>query len=168
MTTATTRPPAAGVATRRPVLRSGRLPFLLTIGLALAATLGAGLSLFRPDLLSGASVTQGNLRGTAVVVLLVGVPLLLVAAVRSRRGSARWLVAWLAAAAYLTYQAVLFCFATPFNPLFLVYDAHLGFGIWTLLSLAWRVDLAAFGDRVDERLPGRFLGAVLVTLAALN
>jgi hypothetical protein len=150
------------------VLRPGRLPFLLTTALAVAATVGAAVSLFRPDLLSGAPVMRGNLRGTAVVVFVLAVPLLLAAAVRTRRGSTRWLVTWLGVAAYLTYQGVLFCFATPFNALFLVYVAHLGLGIWTLLALAWRTDLAAFGDQVDPRLSGRLPGGLLMTIGVLN
>jgi hypothetical protein len=152
----------------RPAFHGGRTPYLVSGALAVAATAAAAASLFLPDLLSGAPVTRGNLRGTALVVLFVGVPVLLTAMVRSRGGSARWLVIWVGATAYLAYQGVLFCFATPLNSLFLVYVAQLGLAVWTLLVLSHVTDLAALGARVDGRLPARVLGGLLVTVGLLN
>jgi hypothetical protein len=60
--------------------------------LAVAATASAAFSFFLPSVLTGAQVGNGNLRGTALVVLLLGAPTLLTAMVRTRRGSTRWLV----------------------------------------------------------------------------
>jgi hypothetical protein len=60
------------------------LPYLLSGGLAVAAASGSGLSLFVPELLGGVAVGKGNLRGTALVILAVAVPLLL-AAIRTPR-----------------------------------------------------------------------------------
>jgi hypothetical protein len=82
-----------------------------------------GLSFFLPAVLTGAEVGNGNLRSTALVVLLLGVPTLLTAMAGTARGSSRWLVVWLGTLGYLLYQAVLFCFATPLNALFLFYVA---------------------------------------------
>ena len=85
--------------------------------LATAAAASAGFSFLLPSVLAGAAVGNGNLRGTALVVLLLGVPTLLTAMVATGRGSTRWLVGWLGTLGYLLYQAVLFCFATPLNVL---------------------------------------------------
>ena len=153
---------------RPAVLQHGHLPFAVSSALAVAAVVASALTLFIPGLLSGAEVGKGNVRGTAVVVLAVGVPLLVVGMLRTARNSARWLVAWLGAAAYLTYQAVLFCFATPLNSLFLAYVAYLGLGIWALITLMRAVDLAGFAARVDGRLPVRFVGGALIAFSSLN
>lgn len=107
----------------------------LSLALAGAATLAAGGSLFVPDLLAGTAVTIGNVRGTSLVVLFVGVPALLGGMRSASRGSLRGFVVWLGAAAYLTYQGVMFCFGTPINPLFLSYVAMLGLGFWTVVVL---------------------------------
>ena len=77
------------------VVRAGRLPYALSGALAAAAAVSAGFSFFLPSVLSGAEVGNGNLRGTALVVLLLGVPSLLRAMVGTARGSPRWLVVWL-------------------------------------------------------------------------
>ena len=155
----------------RPAVLQGRplLPLAVSLALAVAATLASAGSLFFPDLLGGAEVSKGNLRGTAVVVLALGVPLLLVLGMlRTASNSARWLVVWGGAAAYLTYQAVMFCFATPPNSLFLVYVAYLGLSIWALITLARAVDVAGFTARADERLPVRFVAGTLIAFAGLN
>lgn len=169
-----TRTPSARTPFRhhlldRPAVRAaGRAPFLLSAGLALATLASAVPSLFYPDLLSGVAVGKGNLRGTAVVMLAITLPLLLASMVRSAQNSARWLVVWLAAVANLTYQSVMFLFGTPFNSLFLAYVALLGFGIWSLVVLMHDVQLVALHARVDGHMPFRTLGGILIGIATLN
>jgi hypothetical protein len=132
------------------------------------AVVAAGGSLLFPELLDGAAVTDGNLRGTALVVLVVGTPLLVCGMVATTRGSLRGLVAWLGAAVYLTYQGVMFCFGTPMNELFLPYVALLGLGVWTLVLVLVAADGAQVASRVGVGMPHRVLGACLATFAALN
>lgn len=128
--TVQTRPPQ-GYATA-PARWAGptRLATELSALLGLVAAIAAAASLTRPSLLSGTPVTDGNLRGTALVVLVLGLPVLTWGSLAARRGSVRGLVLWLGAAAYLTYQGVMFCFGTPINALFLTYVAMLGLGVW--------------------------------------
>jgi hypothetical protein len=157
------RRPAA-LLTRRLLGHSYALTWLL----AASAVLAAGGSLFFPGLLAGAPVTDGNLRGTALVVLVVAVPMLLSGLAVAARGSARGLVVWLGAVVYLTYQGVLFCFATPMNNLFLTYVAVLGLGLWTIVTLLVQVDPVAFRSQVREGMPYKVVAWVLGVLAALN
>lgn len=173
MTRTTTQSGGMRTARRHPldrpaILEVGRIPYLLSIALAVTAVVAAGGSLFLPDLLGGAAVTKGNLRGTAVVVLGVAVPLLLAAMVVAARNSARGTVAWAGAVAYLIYQGVLFCFATPLNSLFLAYVAFLGAGLWAGIALLRQVDLWALQARVDERMPARLVGGALLAFVTLN
>lgn len=153
----------------RPAVRSGgRLPYVLSTGLAVATAAAAGPSLFFPELLGGTAVMTGNLRGTALVMLAVALPLLVAGMRRTAHNSARWLVVWLGAAAYLTYQGVMLLFATPYNALFLPYVAVLSLGIWTLVTLLSTVQLHGFAARTDPRMPVRFIAGVTLTFALLN
>lgn len=153
------------MAVSRPV--GSRAPFVLSGALGVAALIGAGLSLLVPDLLGGVPVGKGNLRGTALVVVTVAVPLLLAALAWTAKGSVRGLTLWLGAAAYLTYQGVLFCFATPINNLFFAYVAQLGLGLWTLVWLLAGTDLVVFAGRVDDRMPLRVLAGVSMGLTSV-
>lgn len=144
-----------------------RAPYRLGLGLALVAAAGAGLTLAFPGELGGADVTRGNLLGTAVVVEVAAL-LLLLAMRGSARGSARWTVAWGGTTAYLLYQAVMFCFATPYNRFFLVYVAHLSLALWSAIALARSVDADAFARRVGPRAPARTVAGVAVGFASLN
>jgi hypothetical protein len=150
------------------VLEGGAVPYRLSAALAAAAAIAAGLTLAFPSVLAGEPVMRGNLRGTALVVLVVGVPLLVAAMVRTSLGSARWLVAWVGAVAYLLYQAVMFCFATPLNSFFLPYVAYLGLGVWSAVALLHAVHISGVRARISPRLPVRAIGGLAIVFAALN
>jgi len=98
---------------RPAVLDSGQAPYWTSGVLGVVAGTGALLSVLFPGVLEGEPALDGNLRGTALVVLVVVLPLLALAMVRTAHGSARWLVVWLAAVAHLLYQGFMFSFATP-------------------------------------------------------
>ena len=149
-------------------VRAGLLPYALSAALAAAAAASAALSFFVPSVLTGAVVGNGNLRGTALVVLLIGVPTLVTAMVATSRGATRWLVGWLGTLGYLLYQAVLFCFATPLNGLFLCYVAYLGLAVWSIVTLLSAVDLHVFGSRVSAGMPARFVAGFALAIAAIN
>lgn len=144
--------------------RTGRADVTLTGLAALAATVSAVGALWWPSTLRGAAVTDGNLRGTALVVLVVAVPLLLAACRRAQQGSAMAVGVWLAALLYLAYQGVMFCFGTPMNRFFPAYVALLGLAGWAAAALLRRAPVPAPGWR---SLP-RDIPLVLGATAALN
>lgn len=163
--------PARGVRgdlIRPAVLAPGRAPYLLSGALVVVAAGASALSFFFSSLLTGAPVAIGCLRGTALVILAVGLPVLATAMARTARGSALAFVIWLGALAYLLYQAVMFCFATPVNTLFLIYIAYLGLAVWAIVVLLRATDLAGFRARVSPRLPARFIAGFALTVAVLN
>lgn len=151
-----------------PTARPHRLPYIMSTLLAVAAFAAAGLTVAYPSLLTGVPGSNGNLRGTAVVVLAVGLPLLAVAMVGAARGSARALVVWLGTLGYLLYQAVLFCFATPFNNLFLFYVAYLSLAVWSLVFLLRGTDFATFGKQLSPNMPIRYIAGYALVVAVLN
>lgn len=153
---------------RPAVLHEGPAPFRLTVELAVVSALAALPALLHPSLLSGEDVMTGSARGTALVVLLLSVPALVAGAWATSRGSARGLVVWLGAVAHLAYQAVMFCFALPLNPLFLLYVAMLGLSVWTGAVLVSRTDVAALASRWSASAPVRAVAGVLGAVATLN
>lgn len=108
----TNSPPA------RPGLTRARV--VLTFLLAGVAVPTAALTLWDPGLLLGPAAMNGSARGTALVVLVLGVPLVAGAGWVSRHGDPAWLAAAAGGVAFLTYNAVMFVFATPFNRAFLL------------------------------------------------
>jgi hypothetical protein len=142
--------------------RLGRAPRVLSLLLLVATGVATVAALVRPDLLNGPAVMVGSMRGTALVVLLVAVPLVLLGMAGSRRGSLLGMVAWIGSVAFITYQAWMFLFAIPFNGLFLVYVAMLGSGFWGLVALLLRVPAEAFADSFSPTLPARLLAGWMV------
>jgi hypothetical protein len=56
---------------------------------------------------------NGSARGTALIIVLVAVPVLVGSLVLAWRGSARAVLAWLGAMGVLAHNALMFVFATP-------------------------------------------------------
>ncbi|WP_394252563.1 hypothetical protein [Arthrobacter pityocampae] len=142
--------------------------YALSAVLAVITLVAAAGSFLLPGVLGGPAVTQGTLRGTALVLTVLAVPLLVAAVSFARRDSARALVVWFGALAYITYQAVLFLFGTPFNSLFLAYVAMLSLALWSAAALVRQTGLAAFNARFDGRLPARGIAGYAFVIAVLN
>ncbi|MGB3184517.1 MAG: hypothetical protein WBB15_01475 [Ornithinimicrobium sp.] len=71
-----------------------RIDYLISAVLAAVAGLTPAATLFLPDVLRGEAAMSGSARGTAAVMLVVGVPTLLVAMWQAGRGSARAVFVW--------------------------------------------------------------------------
>jgi len=85
-------------------------------------------------------MTVGNMRGTALTMLVLAVPLLVASMILSSRGSLRARFVWMGSLAYIAYNAVMFCFALQYNSFFLLFVALLGLSFWALVTLASQFD----------------------------
>lgn len=140
----------------------GRAPWVLSAGLLVATVVAALTGLVAPDLIHGPAVMVGSMQGTALVVLVVAVPILVIAMAATRGGHDVPLlavVAWIGALVFITYQGWMFLFAIPFNGLFLVYVAMFGLGFWALVTLLLGVPFAAYARDFSPTLPARALSA---------
>jgi hypothetical protein len=142
---------------------SRRILWLAVVANAAAAA----LTLLVPDVLNGPAVTNGNAQGTALIMLVLGVPLLMGSRIVEERWPRAARFVQLGALAYLAYNGFMLLLATPFNRLFLVYCAALGSTVFALgLQLA-----TAAPDAIQERLPripARIVGGYILTIVVLN
>ena len=136
--------------------------------LAVAAdAIAAALTFFLPDILTGPAVMNGSARGTALIMLVLGVPLLLVSLWLERRGS-RWApMLRIGVLAYLAYNCFLLLFATPFNRLFLLYIVAMSSTAVSLALSLLRADAAAVAARLP-RVPARVLGGYILVIVGMN
>jgi hypothetical protein len=151
-----------------PVVRPLSAPYWTAMALTAVSATAAAFTFFAPDVLNGTPVMNGSARGTALVALVIAIPILVASMVLAGRGDARAVVAWLGAAGFLQYNAVLFLLATPWNSLFLLYVAMFAFSFWTLVLLLRAIDVPAFARRFSPTLPARALAAYLLVIAVLN
>jgi hypothetical protein len=144
-----------------------RVPPWLLFFAAIANAVAAALTFFLPDILTGPAVTNGNARGTAAVMLLLGVPLLLTSMWLEQRGS-RWAsVVRIGALAYLAYNAFMLLFGTPFNRLFLVYVVAMSSVATALAVSLLRADASDVAERLP-RLSPRIVGGYIGLIVVLN
>jgi hypothetical protein len=158
--------PADGAARAAP--RPGSIAYWLSGALALSAAASSLLTFLIPDVLRGPAVMNGSARGTALVVLLAGVPVLGCSLLLAWRGSARATVTCLGSAAFLLYNSVMFVFETPANRLFPLYLAMLSLSVWSIGTLAGQADVRALAMRFSPRVPIRGIAAYVWVVVALN
>ncbi len=148
--------PAEGVS-RRTRRLCAAMPVLVVVA--------AVPTFFVDGILNGPPVMNGSARGTALTMFTLALPLLVVGLVTSTRGSVWGRASLIGALAYLTYNATLLVYATPFNELFLAYVALLGLSLWSLISaLLDPLPLLAPNDR----LPARGIAVFILSVVALN
>jgi hypothetical protein len=137
----------------------------LCVAVAALVVVAAVPTFFVDGILNGTTVMNGSARGTALSMFALALPVLAVGLITSTRGSISGRAALIGALAYLTYNATLLVYATPFNQLFLAYVALLGLSLWSLVSalLDPRPHLAP-----GRRLPARGIAAFILTVVALN
>jgi hypothetical protein len=143
----------------------------LCLWLAAVTGIGAGLTFFAPGVLHGTAAMNGSARGTALVLLLAGVPTLLaliVAAEAPGRVAVRADVIRLGVLGYVTYNCLLLLFATPFNELFLIYVVMLGLALAALVTHGARLLAAATPDVVVPRGTARALAVYTWVVVLAN
>jgi hypothetical protein len=134
---------------------------------AVANALAAGATFFVPDVLTGPAVTNAQARGTSLVMLAIALPTLIVSTWLASRGSWRGLLFAIGSLAYLAYNDFLLLFATPFNPLFLVYVAAMSLTGFALATTIGTADHAAVAERCP-RVPVRGIAIYAWVVAFLN
>lgn len=140
---------------------------VLSLALAVVAALSAALTFYLPDVLLGPAVTNGNARGTALVMLYGAVPLLLASMYMARRGSWRAVFFWFGAMFYLAYNAFLLLFLTPFNSLFLLYVAAQSLAVFAIFMLYSALDSDWLVDQMRPP-PRRAMAGFVWVIVALN
>jgi len=148
--------------------RSARAAYWVSGALAVVSVVAAAGTFFVPGVLRGTAVMNGSARGTAIVMLAAGLPLLMVSMYVASRGSIRARVVWLGAVAYFLYNSVMFILGTPFNQLYLVYEAMLGLSTWSAVFVIRTIDLGSFRQRFSASLPARAIALYMLAIVTLN
>lgn len=141
--------------------------YTVSLLLALVAAITAALTYFLPDVLLGPAVTNGNARGTALVMMALAVPVLLISMAFADRGSWRAVYFWMGSVFYLAYNAFLFLFLTPFNRLFLLNVATQSLALFAGMSLFLAFDSHWLLDQMRKP-PFRGLAVFIWLLVGLN
>lgn len=140
----------------------GRAPIVLSLLAGLATFFASMASLVWPDLLRGPAAMNGSLLGTALVLVVVTLPVLVISMGLAARGSTLAYFGWLAALTAIAYQGVMFAYATPFNAFFFLYVALLAFGMWALIVTTLRAPIGRIAAAVERRVPRRLVAGWLV------
>lgn len=122
------------------------LAFLFSGALAIIAAIACGVSVFHPDVFRETAWTTGNAQGTALVILAIAVPTVLVSMVLAAGGSLRAQIVWLGGLSYILYNSVFFAYGIHFNSLFLLFTTMLGLAFWSVITFLRAVDVASLRE----------------------
>ncbi len=154
--------------TAAPALVPSPVAHGLSAALAVTAVSAALPTVLLDGVLHGPPGMNGSARGTALVMIVLGVPMLLAGQAGTRRGWSPALPVWLGAVSNLLYNGFMLLFATPFNRLFLLYVATFLLALWSLVAVLRVVDIPALGARVAPGVPRRAIAVFVWVLVALN
>jgi hypothetical protein len=145
----------------------GPMPFALSVALALDTFAAVVTALLFREALRGPEVSIGSMQGTALVLLVVTLPVLVASMVLVARGVTVAVIGWLGALGSIVYQSVLFLFATPFNAFFFLYVAMLSLSVWSLAAIVSRIPVARVAGQIGTHAPIRAVSGYLLVNAAL-
>lgn len=155
-----------------------RLPAVwawLSVAAAVLAAVGSVLGLSVPGRLYGHETSEMVIAVLAqdLVNLFVVAPLMLILAVRARRGSLRSGLCLIGFLAFTVYNYAIYAFSIHFGPLFLIWVAVLGLSVFALAGSLAALNMPGVETRFGGaavRLPGWLLivVAVLFTLLWLS
>lgn len=105
-------------------------------------------------------------RGQDLISFSVVLPVLIISAILTGRGSHRAQLVWFGALVYLIYTYIVAALDVNFNSLFLVYVALLGCSLYALIGGLVSADMNGIKSRFSEKTPIKtvsiYLGAVAV------
>lgn len=108
--------------------------------------------------------TGAAFRGTDVVTLLVGLPLLLLGYWRYRRGGQNGRIVMIGALLYFLYNGASMTFAATFNSLFLAYTALFSASLFAVIVALSTSDIPALARRVQPGFPRRGMAIFMVVV----
>ncbi len=148
---------------------SNKLPpaFRLSVVLVVLTLVQSAVGVFHPQIFRDPALTAGNARGTHLVIFSLELPVLGTSLILARRGCLLAYLTWTGALAYLLYNAVIFAFATAFNPLFLFYVATLSLSVWSLVILLTQMDIDSIRTDFAEKTPVRLFAGYLSVISML-
>ena len=135
--------------------------------LAAVTLIQSAVGAYYPQIFRDPAMTAGNARGTDMVILFVALPVLVLSMILARRGSLQAQLTWAGTLTYILYNAVIFAFATAFNPLFLLYVATLSLAFWSLVTLLTQVDVDSIRTHFAAKTPVRFFAGDLAVISLL-
>jgi hypothetical protein len=143
------------------------LAYRLSLALAVVAVVASAVGVFFPAIFRDPAMTVGNARGTALVILVVAVPALVISMILATKGSLRAQLVWAGVLAYVLYNSVFFAFAMTFNVLFLFYVAMFSLALWSLVVLLVKLNADYLRAHFAPTTPVRALAIYLLIIAAL-
>jgi hypothetical protein len=140
----------------------------LSIAAVLLALAGNAIALLVPGIyarLTPAFLPQALAQDVASLALVS--PAWLIVAVLALRGSVRAYLLWLGVLVFTVYNYVIYTFAVPFGPLFLLWVAVFGLSLFALIGGAAAADHEMIQSNYTSRAAARATGWFLIVVAVL-
>jgi hypothetical protein len=121
-----------------------------------------GHGLYQYDTLSYAAQAIGQ----DIATLIVGIPLLLVGIMLTRKGSLRGQLLLTGSLGYMLYTYTSYAFLVAYNEFFLVYVALFSCSLFAFILALSGLDVEQVSRKVSERMPRRSIAIFLMLIAA--
>ncbi len=148
-------------------IRRPKVWLWLTIPIAALLAMASGGGLFIDGLYRDTPYFAAQAVGQDLVSFSVVLPLFIISAILTSRGSPRGKLIWLGGLTYLVYTYVIAAFEVRFNSLFLVYVALLGCSVYALIGGMVTANMPEIKAGFTEKTPVTAVSIYLAVLAVL-
>jgi len=142
-----------------------RTPYILSIIIAVLATIASAGGLFLNGLYRDNLFVTSAWKGNDLITLFLAVPILVLAMIFSKRGSLKAQLVWMGALDYMLYNYAFYLFGAAFNWFFLLYVTFLGLSIFALIFGLIHLDLDGITGQIRERMPVGWIAAYMLFVA---
>lgn len=150
---------------RQPIREKLKAPFLLSVVLVGIMATQSVLGLTLSEMYRDVEWIRATWFGNDLVTLVLGVPLLAVALLLTRRGAVRGILLWLGLLGFGAYNYAFYLFGAALNAFFLFYVVALLLAVVGLILALSHLPVANIAAQFTPRTPVRLIGGYLTFVA---
>lgn len=144
-----------------------RISYVLTIIIAILATIASGGGLFIYGLYRDNSLVISAWHGNDFVTLVIAIPLMVASLIYAIRGSQKAQLVWIGTLGYMLYNYIFYLYGAAFNRFFLIYVLLFTLSIYALVFAMIRIDVRAVSQEFRVGTPVKWISGFMMFFAVL-
>lgn len=144
-----------------------RTSYVLTIIIAILATIASAGGLFIHGLYRDNALIISAWHGNDFVTLVIAIPLMVLSLIFAMRGSQKAQLVWIGTLGYTLYNYIFYLYGTAFNRFFLIYVLLFTLSIYALVFAMTKIDVMAVSQEFSVATPVKWISGFMIFFAVL-
>lgn len=142
-----------------------KISYVLTIIIAILATIASAGGLFIQGLYNDNSLITSAWHGNDFVTLVIVIPLMVTSLILAMRGSQKAQLVWIGTLGYMLYNYIFYLYGAAFNLFFLIYVLLFTLSIYALVFAMTKIDVVAVSQEFRVVTPVKWISGFMMFFA---